>query len=254
MQISEYRNNLCVENQILLAKIEKQIPVVFEKSERNCWQASIRKSKGYAVVYCMDYFSDNKIAHELLHIETDLIMGDNRIMLNKCGKNPILHWLFLNENNDAASQILNAYEHLVILPKYEKMGFDKNDFFEDQKANRYEDFVNKVEQRGIRKPNGKISCQDFIIAFVCIMSYLFWPIDDRFNRQLAILKKSEKELFGIFKSFKDQLIKVPINKKGRQSIQLVYAWFMTTLDKYITKNCDTNEDFYKNFPLVSINK
>lgn len=178
MEISEYRNYLCEQNQQLLAKIELQIPVVFQKSETNCWQASIKKSEGHAVVYCMDYFADNKIAHELLHIQNDIVMSDNGIMLSKCGKNGILRWLFLNKENDAASQILNAYEHHVIFPKYIQMGFDKNDFFEDQSATTYDNFIQRISQEGIRNTNGKIPCGNFITMFSCTVSYLFFPIDD----------------------------------------------------------------------------
>lgn len=243
MEISEYRNNLCEANQRLLEEIEKTLPVIFEKSNKKCWQAGIRKQQKCAVVYCMNYFSNDKIAHELLHIRMGLILGDNGIMLKKCGKNPILKMLFNNQNN-AASQILNAYEHLVIFKQYLAMGFDRNEFFEDQSSHDYDNFICKLRTKGIRT-SGKISVQDFMKVFACLFSYLFFPIDDRFCEQLSEIKKAERELFGMLQSFKKQLLNIPINDKGRVQIQKVYSTFMYSLDKYIMKNCDTNDPIFK---------
>lgn len=248
MDISEYRNRLCDANKKLLTEIEGKIPVKFEESNKDYWQAGIRKEENCGVIYYKEPFSDCKIAHELLHIKIGLIMGDNGIMLCYCGKNALLNWLFLNKDNDAASQILNAYEHLAIFPLYKNMGFDKDEFFEDQNENSYNEFIKKLDAEGIRN-NGKISIDNFITIFSCLISFLFYPIDDRFKTHLAIIKNRERELYGIFKNFRDQLQKLPLNKTGRKQIQIVYTSFMITLDKFIMKNCDTDNDFFKMFSI-----
>jgi hypothetical protein len=247
IEISEYRNHLCEANRSLLAEIEEKIPVVFEKSNDDCWLATIRKTENCGVVYCKEPFADNKIAHELLHIKMGLIMGDNSIMLQKCDNNALLKWLFIE--NNAAPQILNAYEHLVILPMYENMGFDKNDFFEDQDVNSYEEFIDKQGAEGIRH-NGKISVKDFITLFACTMSYMFFPIDNRFQPQLSVIKRTERDLYSMFKNFKIKLQKTPLNNQGKKQIQKVYSDFMGLLDRFIMRNCDTNNDFFRMFSII----
>ena len=104
MNEQELRNWLNPANQQLLTELEGIIPVHFTLWERNCHGCQVHKAENdvqhpvEVEVFYRNETSQAKIAHEMLHARTCLILGDGISLYDVDNKTPVYERLLNNGN------------------------------------------------------------------------------------------------------------------------------------------------------------
>lgn len=224
---------------ILCKEIRKIVPLIFEQQDQKSYNAEIiKKSNGEeypisAVVWYYEPLSLPKIAHELYHVKTGLILGDISIMVPGPSNDYYTKKLL---NHRFCQEMLNQTEHCIFYPYYKAHGYPAEEFYEVINPEPYFDILAEIEKKGIKRPDGKFVFQNVMDYLKLIVLFLFFPIDSRFSNQIRRLKHIDTDLFSIFKIFKNTITGLAIIPNNREILQTAYASLLTSIDDWSLKH------------------
>lgn len=232
MTEAEIRGGLDDNNQHLVSEIEKLIPVRFTVWNETYYECHVHKNNGElaeAEIKCKEPISQAKIAHELLHAKISLVLGDIGIMYTIDNPNDFFNAMMAIEN---ASMINNACEHLMSYPEFIDMGYDEAEFFEspeDIDARRQE--IDKLYRNGL-KDNGHYESRKVFSYLALLFSFLFYPNEDTFKREVKKLQKIDIKLYVIVNKLRLDCKELAIESDNREFIQNAYYNFAISLNKW----------------------
>lgn len=232
----QVRSWLDKNNQTLISEIEMSVPVKFTHWDKDYFACQVHKNEEgepcEVEVYYKEPLSQEKIAHEFLHAKTSLILGDNAVMF--AVENQCVPFKFMMQIENA-SNIVNACEHNMFFPDYLEMGYKEEDSFEQPKEldKKYEE-IEFLVTNGL-KENGHYSIKRVFDYFGLVFTFLFYPNDDRFRRQVKQLRKVDVPLFLKLKKLKDDCSDILIEPGNKDFVQNAYFEFATDMNKWFAK-------------------
>lgn len=241
MEEQEIREWLDQNNRQLLSDIEAILPVRFTIWREDCYACQVHKDDvgkdSEAEIFYKEPISQPKIAHELLHVKTGLVLGNNGIMFTVPSPSIMLDALLSN-----AEGIGNVCEHLIFFPDYLAMGYDEVDSFEP--AEDLDDRLNELSglARDGLKENGKYSQTKVSTYLGLIFSFLFYPNEKRFSKEIKQLKRIDFPLFSRINKLRIACKDLDIDPNNRAFIQRAYYDFAVEM----------NDWFMKAFPNVNL--
>lgn len=242
MNNQEIRNSLNDVNIRLLDEIEKIIPVRFDEWDKNYYAGKISIKDGYGVVYCKPDMHQAKIAHELLHIKTGCLLGDNNIMLVKArqSRNPLSRMIITEE---LCEGLLNQTEHSLFFDDYMAMGYNAVDFFESMKlqveADLWKDIIIK---NGIGK-GGAYSTTEVYSYLAVLILLLLYPVKGQYNHQYKKISKAIPELANAMERFVGSLQTISIASTDRNRMQSTYEALASDIIRWLD-NSTVKPSFY----------
>lgn len=236
MTEQDVRDWLDEANKQLLAEIEKTTPVKFTFWTENHFGCQVHKDENgvqcEVEVYYKEPLSQAKIAHELLHAKTSIVLGDNAIMF--VIENQTIPFIYLMKNENA-SQIVNACEHVIFFPDYLDMGYQEDDSFEPPQ-NLAKSFATIDELSAYKlKENGNYSIKKVFEYLALSFSFLFYPNEKRFKKQVKTLKQIDYPLFSIMNNLRRACTDCTIVPENKDFIQESYFDFANGLNKWFDK-------------------
>lgn len=222
--------------QHLLAEIETYVPVKFTQWEKDFYACQVHKdcngAQKEAEVFYKEPLQQAKIAHELLHAKTSLILGDNAIMFGVENQCQLFQYFMSPEN---ASNIVNVCEHVIFFPDYLEMGYSENDSFEQPTDldKRMEELAD-LENHGL-KENGHFSAQKVFLYLSLVFSFLFYPNEARFQKEIKKLRRINIPLFSVMNKLKRDCTDVKITPDNKDYIQHAYFEFANKLNEWMNK-------------------
>lgn len=219
-------------NQQLLDEIEKMIPVKFTFWGSDCYSCLVHKdelgAQCEAEIFYKEPLVQSKIAHELLHAKTSIILGDNGSMLTIDNQSVPYKCLM----KEIASNIVNVCEHVIFFPDYLNMGYKEEDCFElPQNLNQSKQVLAFFKLRGL-KENGHYSVEKVFNYLTLTFSFLFYPNQNRFKKEIKILRNVDFPLFSIVNNLKNACFDCEIVPKNRSFIQQSYLEFADKLNDW----------------------
>ena len=236
MTEQEVREWLDKANKQLLAEIEQSIPVRFSFWTKDYFGCQFHKNEDgvqcEVEVYYEEPLSQAKIAHELLHAKTSIVLGDNAIMFAIENQTIPFKYLMKKEN---ASQIVNACEHVIFFPDFLDMGYLEDDSFEPPKdlAKSFATIDELSTQK--LKENGNYSIKKVFEYIALSFSFLFYPNEKRFKKQVKTLKQIDYPLFSIMSNLRRACTDCAIEPENKDFIQESYFDFANDLNKWFDK-------------------
>lgn len=221
-------------NRCLLEEIEKVIPVKFtlwgEESyacqvHQNCTGEDIE-----AEVFYKEPLSQPKFAHELLHVKTTIVLGNNRIMFS-IDNQTIPFKTIMNSN---AQDISNVCEHIIFYPDYLDFGYDEDSFEQPTDLDDRRDELSSLAREGL-KTNGHYSPKKVSVYLSLIFTFLFYPIEDRFRNEVKVLRKIDFPLFSRINKLKIACTDLDIVSENREYIQDAYYEFAKDINEWFSK-------------------
>ena len=231
--MGNFREKLCASNIELLTEIEKTLTVEFEAWNKIHWGAKIRNSDKVGIVYYSKEFSNAKVAHELLHLKISLIMENNAALLLEASLHlPHLNRLF---HHQVGEHFLNSYEHMKIFEEYKSMGFEDDDFFENDRRDKSisTSLFEIIKNFGGISPKGQYDLT-LLGQYICTtIAYLSNPTKN-LKKGLKTLERIEKPLFKILKNYWDKILSLPLTDKGKTQMYKEHKNFIMSMDKWIS--------------------
>lgn len=223
-------------NQKLIKEIECSIPVKFTRWEKDYFACQVHKDdngENFEVeVFYKEPLEQAKIAHELLHAKTCLTFGDNVIMFTIENQTVPFRYMMKGEN---ASNILNTCEHNMFFPDYLDMGYKEEDSFEESNdlEKRYQE-LDKLSRSGLKK-DGHYDSQRVFEYLGLAFSFLFYPNDKRFAKQVKQLRKIDITLFSRLNKLKRDCSNITITPDNKEFVQEAYLNFANEINKWFSK-------------------
>lgn len=234
MDEEQLRKDLDSHNKTLLSEIELTVPVKFTNWDKDYYASQLHKNScgGYceAEVFYKEPLEQPKIAHELLHSKTGLILGDNAIMF--AVEKQTIPFQYMMKG---AEHIGNVCEHVIFYPVYLEMGYKEEDFCEQAK-----DIDSRLEELSFLlknglKDKGHYSSQKVSQYLGLAFSFLFYPQDERFRKEVKQLQKIDVTLFSMIKKLKDACCNLDIIPENRDYIQEAYLDFAYNMNDWFAK-------------------
>ena len=235
MDEKQLRANLDSQIKTLLAEIEQIVPVKFTLWDEDYCACQLHKDANgnqvEAEIFYKAPVSQAKLAHELLHAKTSLTLGDNSIMFNVVNPDKAFIYLMQHEN---ASNIVNACEHVIFFPDYLEMGYKEEDSFEQAKDLQARiDELNELVKNGL-KDNGHYSLRVYNYLGL-VFTFLFYPIADRFKKEVKQLRKIDIPLFSIVKRLRDSCDDLVVEPSNKAFIQNAYLTFAIDMNAWMAR-------------------
>lgn len=232
MNEEEIRAGLDEHNLQLFAYIEDTIPVKFTMWDRDYYECHVHKDNGMLVeaeIKCKEPICQAKIAHELLHAKISVDLGDIGIMFSIENRNAFFDAMMSDES---ASIINNACEHVISFPEYIEMGYDEKEFFEEAPdiEARLEE-LDRLYNHGL-KVDGHYDSKKVFSYLSLLLSFLFYPNEKTFAREVKKLRKINVQLFVIFNKLRLDCKDLDIIPENREFIQDAYLQFATSINKW----------------------
>lgn len=236
MTSEELRQNLDDKNRKLLATMEKIVPVTFIENncinvsgDKLCYESVLRKSEPvHAEVFFYTPISQEKIAHELLHMYIACTMGDCANIIYPDPKCMFTTLLFTKTFCD---DLLNQSERVIMYPVYNSMGYDPNLFFEsivDMHDTEYQSILRVgIQQRSVYS-SSNVDC----FIRLCIY-YMSFPLDNSYKKKCKQLKSIDKSLYSIIESYFNKLRSITINQRNRQKLQQAYKSLRDNITRWV---------------------
>lgn len=229
--------------QVLLDEIKKSVPIQFTSWDKDYSASTVHKEDGMGKPISAEVFykqnpSCAELVHELLHIKTSLILGDNAIMLD----NKRFCILF---DKKFCEDFINQSEHLLFYKDYQLMGYPPDKFY-DQFQDNGKTYLDILELKGLRT-NGIIK-EWSLTTFVklCVL-YLSFPIDNRFKTQKKSLKHIESTLYKVVDDYFKSLSEIHIEPYDKDKVEKLYESFAYNIVAWIDshkKSMDINKFFF----------
>ena len=229
------RDSLDKQTKALLEEVENHIPVKFTKWDQDHFACQVHKDgtgrQCEAEVFYKEPIEQAKIAHELLHAKTSLILGDNAIMFSV--PKPTIPFICLMET-DNASNIVNACEHIIFFPEYLDMGYKEEDSFEKPQDidKRKKELACLVEQT--LKDKGQYSIQKVFQYLGLAFSFMFYPNNMKFKNEIKMLRRIDAILYAIINVLKEAC-SVDIIPENKEYIQKAYYGFANSMNDWFAK-------------------
>lgn len=236
MTSEEVKQNLDNANSELLAKIEKNTPVIFKEkeitsviSEKRCYESVLRKSEPiHAEVFFYTPISQEKIAHELLHMYIACTFGDCADIIYIDPKCIFTTCLF---TDTFCTDLLNQSEHVLMYPLYKRMGYDSDLFVEslvDMHDAEYQSLLSYgIQNKGLYSSRNV----DFFIR-LCIY-YMSFPLDNRYKRKCKQLRSIEKSLYSIIETYFNQLRSITLTSPNSKVLQQIYKSLRDNIARWV---------------------
>lgn len=189
-----------------LDKLDKQINKLYLDLSKD-WNISFQewnndycevflKDKNAIIYYNIQAFSNETIAHELLHIQFNKYeIRSTDYFMNNFQNHEFFKDVFTKNLCDS---IGNFMEHDKMFPAFAEMGYEGEKFI--QNGDKLQANVNELSKIYL-KVNGKLSPQmtDFYIG--SLLSILADPLPKNYTKHLEILEKKDKDLFQLVNDF-----------------------------------------------------
>lgn len=203
-EIQDIYEQLDENNKQMVEQLNEYHPVEFRMWQEDHY-SSLVKYRDVPVPKIVILFytplSQEKIAHELLHMFCAIFLGTNECMLSKPDEEGVRKYIFPEL---FCEQFLNNVEHILIYPEYKDMGYNPSLFFEP-----YIDPGNNVEEflKYSMKSNGKYSLA-MVVNYLALCTFLeSFPLDKSCEKLIKKIKCVEYPLYYIvaqfFKKIKD---------------------------------------------------
>lgn len=234
MEEEHLRKDLDSQNKTLLSEIERRVPVRFTRWDNDYYASQLHKNSGgeycEAEVFYKEPLEQAKIAHELLHSKTGLILGDNAIMF--AVENQTIPFQYMMKG---AENIGNVCEHVIFYPVYIEMGYNEEDFCEQAKdLDRRMEELAFLLKNGL-KDKGHYSSQKVSQYLGLAFSFLFYPHEERFKKEVKQLRKIDVTLFSRIMRLKEACCNLDIIPENRDYIQEAYLDFANNMNDWFAK-------------------
>ncbi|KKB45088.1 hypothetical protein HMPREF1212_05356 [Parabacteroides sp. HGS0025] len=186
---------LNLNNKQLLQEVRKAYSVTFESHNKD-YEANYTINKTAIIYYNPTKFSNEGIAHELLHLWLKTFGGfsSNHIYL-AFKSDPKLCLIFSKELCD---HIGNCQDHIKMYPKYIEMGYSPKLFIRD--AEKEQCALNNIRLLSLDKSNIQSGQQmDMFIGY--LISIYAHHIKLDYSQHLLLLKQKDLELFEVVTEF-----------------------------------------------------
>lgn len=239
MNEEEVRKWLDDNNKQLLLEVEKIVPVKFSLWDNDHFACQVHKNdqgvQCEAEIFYIKPPAQSKIAHELLHAKTSLILGDNGIMFSISNQSAPFIWLMKHEN---ASNIVNLCEHVIFFPDYLDMGYSEEDSFEQPRdLVRNHEKLFYLEKHGL-KEKGRYDIRKVFDYLGLVFTFLFYPNEKRFHKEVKTLKKIDFPLFSRVYNLKRACTDLDITPANKDYLQQEYFNFAKDINGWFSKAFD----------------
>lgn len=226
-------------NQRLLAEIKDIVPVRFTLWDREYHGCQIHKAEKDVLcpveveVYYRKETSQAKIAHEMLHAKTGLILGDGISLFDVPNKTPTYEGL-LEINN--SSKIVNACEHVIFFPDYLDMGFTEEDCFEEYELSKEShNLLAFLCEHGL-KLGGKYDV-DRVFQYLSLgFSLYFYPNSERFQDEVKMLRQLDRGLFSKLENLRKACTNLEVVSENKEYLSDAYRQFGTEMNHWFRVN------------------
>lgn len=230
------RDWLDCNNKKLIEEIEASIPVKFSHWDRDYFACQVHKDENgkhcEVEVFFKEPLEQAKIAHELFHAKICLTFGDNGIMYTIKDQTVPFQCMMREDN---ASNILNCCEHNMFFPDYLEMGYKEEDSFEESKnLGKMFKELEELVKKGL-KENGHYDINRVFKYLGLAFSFLFYPNDKRFAKQVKQLRTIDVTLFTRLKRLKDNCSDITITPDNKEFVQESYFSFANEINKWFAK-------------------
>ena len=228
MTSDEARSTLDEGNSKLLERIEKLLPVEFLDKGGTEYNSVIRKSNPiHAEVWFYTPLSQEKLAHELLHVHLASVLGDCSCLLYADPTCIFTTCLFTEQ---FCTDLLNQSEHVITYPLYLKMGYEPLKFVESIK-DAHDSEYQLILLHGVQR-NGVYSSRNVDCFIRLCVYYLFFTIDNRFKQKCKALKDIDKTLYQVVENYHSALKTITIKPQNRNKLQNIYKSFRNNLTRW----------------------
>lgn len=237
MNEEELRVWLDTQNRQLLAEIEQNIPVRFTLWDKTFHACQVHKddqgNHNVAEIFYREETSHAKIAHELLHAKTAIILGDGIALFDVPNKTSAYEGLLQGEN---AGGIVNACDHVIFFPEYIDMGYREEDSFEEynptDEALQLLDFLcNHRLRLGGRYDTNRVF-QYISLAF----SFYFYPNENRFMNEVNALRIIDRGLFRKLTILRNACTDLDIIPENKEYLDDAYREFGIEINRWFRVN------------------
>ena len=171
-----------------------------------------------------------KIAHELLHAKIDYFLGNGMCIYKYAQNIDVLNSLF---DYNMCADFTNQTAHKIFYKEYAAMGYSPENFVEGVHWDTQGWNALKLRWKKTPKENQLVDIKNFILAITHIMLF---PIDNRFAYIEREMKHMERDLFAIFKKFRDIIETLQIRATDGDKMEQAYMAFIKDIHSWGTKN------------------
>lgn len=221
-EIQDIYEQLDENNKRMVEQLKKYYPVEFRLWKDAHYSSLVKRNdvpEPTIVVLYYTPLSQEKIAHELLHMFCAINLGINESMLSKSDEEGLCKYIF---PESFCEQFLNNVEHILIYPEYKDMGYDPCLFFEpyDNPENK----VNEFLKYGI-KVNGKYSLAR-VVNYLALCIFLeSFPLDNSCKKLIKKIKYVEYPLYFIVANFFKEIKDTDVFSNNYDYMQQQYEVF-----------------------------
>ena len=221
-------------NREMVNRLMEAFPVEFRVWQNKCYSAILKTigvPSSKIVILYYPPISQEKIAHELLHMFCQLSLGTNECILSSPDEEDIYKKVFTEQ---FCEWLLNNAEHILMYPYYKDMGYDPNHFFEafDDPGN----IVAEFKQRGIRNHGSKYSLAMVVNYLKLCIHLQAFPLDNSCQKYLKEIKQIEYPLFSAVSRFFKGIEDIEISANNYDYIQDKYIELRKTIVSWINRN------------------
>lgn len=239
MNEQELRAWLNQENQQLLEEIENIIPVRFTLWDKNYHACQVHKAENDSLrpveveVYYRNETSQAKIAHEMLHAKTSIILGDGISLYDVPNKTLAYEGLLQNNNSD---KIVTACEHVIFFPDYLDMGFREEDCFEEYELSQESrDLLTFLCGHGLRL-GGRYDVNRVYQYLSLGFSLYFYPNSERFQDEVRMLSQLDRGLFSKLENLREACTDLEVVSENKEYLSDAYRQFGTEINHWFRVN------------------
>lgn len=233
-QIQDIYNQLDDNNRQMVDRLREVYPVEFRIWQLNRYSVILKTREVPSpkiVVFFYMPLSQEKIAHELLHMFCQLSLGTNECILSSSEEDGIYKKIFTEA---FCEQLLNNTEHIIMYPEYKDMGYAPNLFFEP-----FSDPSSKIaefKKYGIKNHGSKYSLT-MVVNYLALCIHLHsYPIDNSYHKYLKDIRNIEYPLFSAVSQFFKGLDDIEISAENYEYMQGKYIQLRTSIVSWIDRN------------------
>lgn len=234
--MNEVLNYLNDTNKKIVSFIEQYVPVIFTKKECDNYESQMHKKENgspkSAEIFYKEPLEQAKFAHELMHMKTDLMIGDDQIVYEISLSDRRLSKII---DEQFCADLLNVTQHVVFAPEMKELGYGMEQF-EYETLNPtiksiYNDALEtKLKFMGVYDST-RVQCY-----IKLLLMYMFYPDDKRFTKEINALKTIDFVLFSIVKKLHIAFEDLELDERNKDYIQNQYREFAEGIQKWIHKH------------------
>lgn len=221
--------------QELVNELEQFVKLRFVKVDGNIDGAQVTNRNvdgkpSEITIFYAEPLSVSGVYHELLHAKCAVLLGDNRVICINSAAN-FAESLFSYHN---CQRLINHVEHIIIFPTYVNKGYDKNDFYKGMNYSHEE--IQRFLKQPLKSPTG-VYDESMVATFIdATISFMFFPIDSRFQVYLRTLKHMERDLFNIIKLFFKNVQSIRLIAEDYDKLQAYYCQYRKSIIIWVSNH------------------